>query len=87
MFTCEVSTTYTSPLKIGDEYAKHEAEAISKLGAEVWLTGSQNTSIPDHDAGVPTDTHTYKLTTYWQQGIKPGTEPVEVISAPRREGE
>lgn len=72
MFTCEVSTTYTSPLKIGDEYAKHEAEAISKLGAEVWLTGSQNTSIPLHtDAGVPTDNHEYKLTTYWTSGKKP----------------
>lgn len=75
MLTCEVTTTYTNPLKIGDEYAKHEAAAVGKLGAPLYMTGSQNTSIPDHDAGVPTGEHTYRITTYWAQGVKPGTEP------------
>jgi hypothetical protein len=74
MLTCEVTTTYTDPLKIHDETAKHEAAARGKLG-DCYMTGSQNTSVPDHDAGVPTGAHTYRVTTYWAQGIRPGSEP------------
>jgi hypothetical protein len=70
MFTCAVETTYTDPLKVHDEFPKHTEAATKKLG-ECWMTASQTTSIPDHDAGVPTGGHTYKLTTYWQQGKKP----------------
>ena len=70
MFTCAVETTYTDPLKVHDEMPKHEKAATEKLG-DCWMTGSQTTSIPLHDAGVPTDQHEYKLTTYWQQGTRP----------------
>lgn len=82
MFKCEVATTYTDPMKVHDEIPAHEKAAKEKLG-ECWMTGSQTTSIPDHDAGVPTGSHTYKLTTYWQSGAKPGVE----LQATQREGD
>jgi hypothetical protein len=74
MFTCAVESTYTDPMKVQDEFPKHKIAAAEKLGT-CWMTGSQTTSIPQHDAGVPNGQHDYKLTTYWQSGIKPGTEP------------
>lgn len=85
MFTCAVETTFTDPMKIHDEFERHTAVAREKLG-DCWMTGTQNTSMPQHDAGVPTGLHEYKLTTYWQSGIKPGTEPApEANPAPPRE--
>ena len=74
MFTCEVATTYTDPMKVHDEMPAHEKAAKAKLG-DCFMTGSQTTSIPlNDDAGVPTDNHEYKLTTYWQQGTPPVSE-------------
>jgi hypothetical protein len=70
MFKCEVVTTYTDPMKVHDEFPKHEKAAREKLG-ECWMTGSQTTSIPLYDAGVPTGEHEYRLTSYWQQGEQP----------------
>lgn len=71
MFTCQVETKYTDPLKVHEEMPKHQQAAEAKLGT-CWMTGSQTTSIPLHtDAGVPTDDHEFKLTTYWQQGERP----------------
>jgi hypothetical protein len=81
MFTVAVETTYTDPMKVNDEFPKHQLAATEKLGT-CWMTGSQTTSIPHvNDAGVPTDNHDYKLTTYWQAGVKPGTEPEPAAEA------
>lgn len=68
MFTCTVTTSYTSPLKIGDEYAKHEAEAVRKLGAPLHMSKSKNTVTPELDAGIPTGAQLYELTTFWAYG-------------------
>jgi hypothetical protein len=85
MLTCEVSTNYTDPMKVNDELPVHEKKARETLG-ECFMTGSQTTSIPQHDAGVPNGAHDYKLTTYWTQGIRPGTESVITSDpAPKRE--
>lgn len=71
MLTCAVTTIYTDPMKVHDEMPAHAKAAQDKLG-ECWMTGSQTTSIPLHDdAGVPTDNHEFKLTTFWESGKKP----------------
>jgi hypothetical protein len=41
-----------------------------RLG-ECYMTGTTNTSTPDYDAGVPTGSHVYRLTTLWKAGTKP----------------
>jgi hypothetical protein len=70
MFECAVETTYTDPMKVHDEFPKHAEAAKAKLG-ECYMTGTTNTSTPDYDAGVPTGSHVYRLTTLWKAGTKP----------------
>lgn len=70
MFTCAIESTYTDPAQLDAEMKRHTDQAQKRFG-ECWMTGSMINQAPDHDAGVPTGSTTYKLTTTWQQGTKP----------------
>jgi len=67
MFTCECATEHEGPFDTVMIHDKHRAEAISKLGPDVVMTGASTSSHPKHDqAADPHKDYTYRTTTYWR---------------------
>lgn len=72
MLNCDVETKhdthpYPTPRDHTDLLAKHWAEAISKIGPNIVMTGTSTSSHPKHDqASDPHTDYSYIFKSYWR---------------------